>query len=391
MLRARRRAGPVIGIDASPVCEGGGGVERGGVARALEGLLRGIASLADAEGARPVALFPPGSFSPAAAAILAAAPPGRFEVVRATRPPRSPRASRREIVRLASARRPDAFLSPWSAFPRLDRLDPPVPVVATVHEVPFVRLGPVEGRLRTWIPRRALALDAAGAAAIVVPSAATRDDVVAAHPEAAAKVVVVPQGFNPVFWGAAKPDPSRAGRPYGILVGATHRRKGIETFLDAFPYLAALRLSWVLAGAPRDRGVLSRARARGDVEIVPARALDDATLYSLVAGARLLVYPSLSEGFGFPPLEAMAAGVPVVASAAGSIPEVAGDAARLVPAGNPAALARGIRAVATDDALRARLVTAGRARAARFPCAEAARRTLAVLDNVIESVRGHSS
>ena len=67
--------------------------------------------------------------------------------------------------------------------------------------------------------------------------------------------------------------------------------------------------------------------------------LQEAQRQSLLAGAVALAYPSLYEGFGFPPLEAMAAGVPVVAASAGAIPEVVGDAAELVRAGDPAALA----------------------------------------------------
>ena len=86
----------------------------------------------------------------------------------------------------------------------------------------------------------------------------------------------------------------------------------------------------------------------------------------LLAGAAVFVYPSRYEGFGLPPLEAMACGVPVVATAVGSLPEVLGDAALLVPVGDPPALAAAIDRVLTDDALRAGLIEAGRRRVESF-------------------------
>jgi glycosyltransferase involved in cell wall biosynthesis len=95
-------------------------------------------------------------------------------------------------------------------------------------------------------------------------------------------------------------------------------------------------------------------------------------LATLYRGAQCFVFPSLYEGFGLPVLEAMACGTPVVTTTAGSIPEVAGEAAVLVPPSNPEALADGIRrALAQREELRA----AGLARAARFTWAETARRT----------------
>ncbi len=91
----------------------------------------------------------------------------------------------------------------------------------------------------------------------------------------------------------------------------------------------------------------------------------------VVRGAALLAYPSRYEGFGFPPLEAMAEGVPVVATAAGAVPEVVGDAAALVPVGDTDALAAAMLKVLTDSAEVARLVAAGRERVARYSWAAA--------------------
>jgi glycosyltransferase involved in cell wall biosynthesis len=100
--------------------------------------------------------------------------------------------------------------------------------------------------------------------------------------------------------------------------------------------------------------------------------LDEARRRSLLSEASVLAYPSLYEGFGFPPLEAMAVGVPVVATRAGAVPEVVGDAAELVVPGDASALAAGLARVIDDAELRAKLVDAGRLRAARFTWASSA-------------------
>jgi glycosyltransferase involved in cell wall biosynthesis len=94
--------------------------------------------------------------------------------------------------------------------------------------------------------------------------------------------------------------------------------------------------------------------------------VDDAARADLLAGASVLAYPSRYEGFGLPPLEAMAAGVPVVATAVGAVPEVVGDAAVLVPPGDPEALAEALRAVLLDAEQADDLRRRGRARVAAF-------------------------
>nr|MDP9452851.1 glycosyltransferase [Actinomycetota bacterium] len=87
---------------------------------------------------------------------------------------------------------------------------------------------------------------------------------------------------------------------------------------------------------------------------------------ALLAGASVLAYPSRYEGFGFPPLEAMAIGVPVVATTAGALPEVVGDAATLVPVGDVDALAGALAALLDDPQLRATHVEAGHRRVAGY-------------------------
>jgi glycosyltransferase involved in cell wall biosynthesis len=110
--------------------------------------------------------------------------------------------------------------------------------------------------------------------------------------------------------------------------------------------------------------------------------VSDEDKHVLVAGARALAYPSLYEGFGFPVIEAMAAGTPVLTSNVSSLPEVAGEDAVLVDPKDVPAIADGLRRVLEDDELRSRLIGPGRARAAGFTWEATARRTAEVLRSV---------
>jgi Glycosyltransferase len=129
----------------------------------------------------------------------------------------------------------------------------------------------------------------------------------------------------------------------------------------------------VLAGH-RDRGVLSFDHPA----IRDLGAVAEADLPALYSDALIFVYPSRYEGFGLPPLEAMACGAAVICSRAGSLPEVVGDAALLIDPDDPGALAAAIDRVLADTALRAALSDAGRRRAATFSWQRTAEETLAV-------------
>jgi glycosyltransferase involved in cell wall biosynthesis len=131
------------------------------------------------------------------------------------------------------------------------------------------------------------------------------------------------------------------------------------------------------AAGSNDLGRLLGAPALADaVHWVGPVSRDD--LPALYAGAALFAYPSLYEGFGLPPLEAMACGTPVLTSPVSSLPEVVGDAAVLVDPHDEAALAATIAQVLADAELRANLAVRGRARARLFTWERCARETLAV-------------
>ena len=158
-----------------------------------------------------------------------------------------------------------------------------------------------------------------------------------------------------------------------LTLATVEPRKDHPTLVRAFASdalagpLADVRL--VLAG-PDGWGTeaLQAALARSPAAARVTRLgwVDDASRADLLAGAAVLAYPSRYEGFGLPPLEAMAAGVPVVATAAGAVPEVVGDAAVLVPPGDADGLAAGLAQVLLDDGRADDLRRRGRARLAAF-------------------------
>jgi glycosyltransferase involved in cell wall biosynthesis len=129
------------------------------------------------------------------------------------------------------------------------------------------------------------------------------------------------------------------------------------------------------------RAVLDETGRHDDV--VFTGRVPDEELPRWYAHAECLAFASRAEGFGLPAVEAMACGCPVVASTEGSLPEVVGDAGLLVPAGDPAALARALAEVLTDPVARLGLVVAGRDRARGFSWERTARETLAVYDAVL--------
>ena len=159
--------------------------------------------------------------------------------------------------------------------------------------------------------------------------------------------------------------------PYVLSVGTAEPRKDLPTLVRAFDELATVHpdLELVLVGAPgwgESELVSAIEAARNPERIRRTGYIDDAVLAGLLASARVLAYPSRYEGFGFPPLQAMAAGVPVVTSRAGSLTEIVGGAALLVDAGQSADLAEALEVAVFDEAQRTVLVAAGKARAADF-------------------------
>jgi glycosyltransferase involved in cell wall biosynthesis len=268
-------------------------------------------------------------------------------------------------------------------------------VVITVHDLAFRRLpGTAPLATRRWLTRLAGAV--ARAAEIIVPSAATEADLLDLYAVEPERVTVIHHGIDhDTFRPVGAREIERVRRHYGIegpyllFVGGLEPRKNLPALLRAYATLPnGIRPSLVLAGAsvpwnPEGRVELNQALLRLSPDVRGGVALtgyvadpDRAALYT---GAAALVFPSLYEGFGFPVLEAMACGTPVVTSSVSSLPEVAGPDAVLVDPTDVESIAHGLRQALEDGDLVRRLRAAGPVRASRFTWDQAARATARVL------------
>ena len=246
--------------------------------------------------------------------------------------------------------------------------------VVTVHDLTPVRFPRLVEADAAAFPALVKAAVARGAF-VHTPSRFVAGEVVELLGVPAERVVAVPHGTPVVTGGDADRGRAAAGAErYVLAIGTVEPRKGHPDLVHAFAHLAAAEpdLGLVIAGragwgaAAFDEAV-GRLAPEVRRRVVATGWIADGRRNDLLAGATVLAYPSVYEGFGLPPLEAMAAGVPVVATDAGSLPEVLGDAAALVPAGDVDALAAALAtALALDGDARRAVVDAGRARAASF-------------------------
>jgi glycosyltransferase involved in cell wall biosynthesis len=177
--------------------------------------------------------------------------------------------------------------------------------------------------------------------------------------------------------------------PFFLYVGSAYPYKNLPRLIDAF---AAFRsrvaddFQLVLAGDHEQfEASLKNRAADGGIErhVVFCGPLSEPELAALYKTALAYVFVSLSEGFGLPGLEAMVAGVPVVAARAGSLPEIYGEAAEYCDPGDVESIAAALERVAADEQLRAHLIALGRRRAAEFSWTMTAKQTLAVYKHAL--------
>jgi glycosyltransferase involved in cell wall biosynthesis len=256
--------------------------------------------------------------------------------------------------------------------------------VVTIHDLTFwfyPELCTPQVRRYRWIVPKVLKR----CAAMLVPSRTIREQAAAELGFPGDRIVVTPEGVRNAFTGAS-PDPGLlaklgVGGDYLLFVGSQEPRKNLDRLIAAFAQLDASlpELQLVVAGPPGWGSVDLPAVVRKlDLEgrVVFSGYLPDEQVGSLVAGARAFVFPTLYEGFGLPPLEAMAAGVPVVASRAGSLPEVLGDGPFWCDPLDIDSIAEAITRAVGDEQARAAAVEAGRKRAASYDWSTTAALTL---------------
>ena len=252
--------------------------------------------------------------------------------------------------------------------------------VVTVHDMVY-RAFPetVRGRTKTMLDM-GLVPSMRRADAIVTDSEFSRSEIVKYYPQFAGKIRVVPCGvdlqrFHPVEDAAAIAQVRETygiGERYFLYLGTLEPRKNLERLIEAYAAYARSMddpAQLVLAGGKGwlYDGIFARVQALGlEDRVAFTQYIASEDMCALMSGALAFTFPSLYEGFGMPPLEAMACGTPVLVSDAASLPEVTGDSAVIVRAEDTDSITQGLVRLDTDADLRRRLSQEGLARAKTF-------------------------
>jgi len=295
----------------------------------------------------------------------------------------------------------DLFMGSVDVFHSPDYLLPPLrggKKLVTIHDLSFLRYPEgAEPSLRRYL-NSAVPRSVERADLILADSESTRQDIVELLAVPMHKVEVLYPGVDGAFQRVEDPGKLSQVReryaldsPFLLTVGTIEPLKNLVALLEAYAELKRgnrIEHRLVIAGGLgwRYEAIFSRVselsldESVSFLDYVPEEHLP--ALYSL---ADVLVFPSLYEGFGLPPLEAMACGTPVVTSDSSSLPEVVGDAGLMVLADDRDALAEAIRVVLEDSVLRQRLVKRGLSRAAQFTWQATGERLLSIYQRLYRS------
>jgi len=261
------------------------------------------------------------------------------------------------------------------------------PTIVTVHDVCFLH--------REWVSRRfhyyyrwLVPYLCRRAHTVVTVSEFSKGEIHRRLGVPTDKIEVIGGAVAPEFVRMASDVPAHDHGAYVLGAASLQRRKNFETLIRGFCALPRQDVSLVLAGGVDRKvygGGAGLAAELDDPRIVLAGYVSDAELAALYRDARVFVFPSLYEGFGIPPLEAMAMGCPVISSRAASLPEVCGDAAHYIDPQDVAGTTAAIERVLGDEGYREQLVVRGRARVQQFDWQRSAERYLDLVRRVGEN------
>ena len=271
------------------------------------------------------------------------------------------------------------------------------PTVVTVHDLSFMAHPDSHPQERISALSKYVPWAVNKAEHVIVDSEFIRRDVISAFGISDAKVSAVHLGVSDYFFPRDAVDcvpwlstQKLSYRGYVLAVGTIEPRKNLIRLIQAYaalPQKLRDRFPLVIAGMKgwRDADINARLRGvRGQLDVRVLGYVESAMLPILYAGARVLAYPSIYEGFGLPPLEAMASKTPVIAANTSSIPEVVGTAAILVDPYDTAAISEQLRRVLEDDDAAKNLAEAGFERAKRFTWTSCAAKTVEIYKRCVE-------
>ena len=270
-----------------------------------------------------------------------------------------------------------------------------MPTVVTIYDLVLEKF-PETMYWKNWLSLKTLMrVSARKASKIIAISENTKKDIMDCYGIGAEKIRVIHLGVGRQF--SPQPDPNEAdvlsrynlSSGYILSVGALEPRKNIPRLVNAYKQVAssgepAPKLV-IVGGQGWRNGDLDRLVRESELvdQVVLTGYVPDEDLPTLYRQATAFVYPSLYEGFGLPPLEAMACGTPVITSNVSSLPEVVGDAAILIDPYNVTEIAQAIASVLKDEGLRDNLRTSGLVRSRLFNWDKTARETLKLYQEVI--------
>ena len=285
-------------------------------------------------------------------------------------------------------RNPKLFFSPGYNSP----VGWPGPFVFTLHDLNHLCVSENSNALKRAYYRHIIKPACHRAEAVLTVSKYSKQEIVAWAKVNEDKVVNVGNGVGPPFSPTGKKyDP---GYPYLLYVGSRKPHKNLPRLLRAYSVAGVRKdVRLLLSGEPDHEITEEIDRLGLGSDVVFHKLSSDEPLSEAYRGAVAFAFPSLYEGFGLPPLEAMACGVPVMTSRVCSLPEVVGDAALLVNPIDVEEVADAIKRLVQEPPLRARLQERGLARASLFSWNETARRTSSVLQLATPStgaVREHA-
>ncbi len=264
--------------------------------------------------------------------------------------------------------------------------------VTTFHDLITLRfINPDKNRwifrLKQRVYARVIKRAAHKAAVCIVPTEFVKQDLASFAGIPSDRIVVTYEAADPIT-DAVEPVTELEGKRFIMYVGRPTPHKNLDRLVEAFASLQANQpdLHLVLAGRTDSnyQRLAAAVAKRGLNNVVFTGLVSEGSLRWLYEHCAAYVFPSLSEGFGLPGLEAMVHGAPVVSSNAACLPEVYGEAAHYFDPRDVAAMSRAINEVLTDGALRDSLVKRGRERAAKYSWERLAKQTLAVYKQVLD-------
>ncbi len=289
-------------------------------------------------------------------------------------------------------RRPvDVLFLPGSTMPRYT----PKKTVVTLHDIGFHYFPQLYKKRQVHIHEAAMREAAKRAARILTVSEFSGREIAQAYGIDPAKIAITPCGVDHSLYRPMTDLPAieerlqryRLSKPFFFVIGRLEAKKNIVNLIKGFTDFKTRRgvgdpHSLVLAGVPgfgyeEIRAAINASPARKD--IVELGYVPELDVPALMNAAEALIHPSWYEGFGIPPVQAMASGCPVLASNAASLPEVIGDAGLLFPPDQPEAMAQAMERLVSEDGVRESLRAAGVTRAAKYTWENTAKATLPVL------------